>query len=417
MSYKEEVKEGLLGSLFAVEGVKNSITILNGPTGCKFYPSSVSEAEHSRRGAFNPYLFSDEFFFCQPRIPCTYMDGDDLVMGTDEKLNRLYEKAVAMHPDIIGMVNSPGGSLIGSHLDLKNDKGVVTVSSESPGFSVRYGQGYQDMTVRILEQVMPADAVKKDRTVNLLGLSIDDLNWQDTIDDLTSLLAMCNIKVIAASVNWSVDDIRRSACATANIVLSEEIGGKVAEWYADRFGTAVVDAGIPLGFDNLEKWIEKVCKAVGTDPSPALDAIKECRHRAAAEIRRLNIFSGRPAGCTFSVSAPGNITLAVLTSLHSYLGMMPVAVECTDGARRKEISAYLKDYAIEVSDDAFNTPADVYLGDGTVLSSLQFRGLIGGGVCICNPCLKGVMIAREPILGLEGTMRLLDSVMNALDKV
>lgn len=417
MSYDQDVPECLLGTLFATEGVRDSVTIFNSPTGCKYYPSSNSESSFSREGTFDPYIYMNEFFFSQPRIPCTYLDDDDLIMGYDDKLKRLFDIVRKTKPSIIGIVNSPGASLIGSDLDAVNDTNIPVIRSESPGYSESFQKGFQKTIISMLKDIVPHKKTTRRKTVNLIGISIRELGWKDSLEDLEKLLALCNIEVIASvGAGWSVDEMRDSVNAEANVMLYGHLGNDVAKWYENDFGIPTVfsDSGLPLGFDQLECWIVAVCHQLDCDPSPALDFIEDNRRSAALEIRRMNLHSGLPGGCTFSISSCSTLAYSVIVTLHSYLGMIPVAVETTDTYSDDRIDAYLSENGLTVTNDAFNTPSDVFLGNGNTLASLKFRGLVDDGVDIETPDSKFVRITKEPTIGLGGTMRLLDRTLNAL---
>ena len=287
MPYDLDVPECLLGSLLAVEGVRNSVTILNGPTGCKYYPSSMSEDACSRDVAYNPYTYSNEFFIGQSRIPCTHIDGNDLVMGTGGKVRRIAEIVESLKPDVIGMVNSPGAALIGSRLDIGSNCSIPVVTSESPGYSDTFGKGFQDVIVKLLEIFAKGERHVRPMTVNLIGLSMYQLGWKDSIAELRSLLGSCGIDVIAvAGVGWSVEDIAESVNASVNVMLFRNIGDRIAEWYDDNRSIPCVESpcGVPLGFDQTELWIKTVCDALKCDSTPALKRIGEARVRTADNI-------------------------------------------------------------------------------------------------------------------------------------
>ncbi len=200
-------------------------------------------------------------------------------------------------------------------------------------------------------------------------------------------------------------------------MLFENLGNRIAEWYEKNCYIPTIRSpeGLPLGFDQTEAWIVSVCDFLRCDPSPALKVINDDRHRTAAEIDRFNRHSGLPAGCTFSVNANSPLAYAVIVMLHSYLGMVPVAVSTTDDTCSELISSYLSENGIEVTDDTFNTPADVFLGNGNIAASLRFRDLIGMSVDIETPGSRDVLICRRPMLGSEGTMYIMDEILNSID--
>ncbi|MCK9323338.1 MAG: hypothetical protein M0P07_05235, partial [Candidatus Methanomethylophilaceae archaeon] len=86
----------------------------------------------------------------------------------------------------------------------------------------------------------------------------------------------------------------------------------------------------------------------------------------------------------------------------------------SDGLWNSRIQKFVSSKGLTVSDDVFNTPTDVTIGSGNMVSAMMMRKMTLGGVDVTRPCRKMVKIEKEPIIGLSGTMRLLDQVLNIL---
>ena len=93
MSYELERPDALLGTMIALEGIRDAMTIIHGPTGCKMYPADLTERLFiDRTGEIetrNPFLRTEKYFFYQPRLPCTLLDGNRLILGSSERLKDL----------------------------------------------------------------------------------------------------------------------------------------------------------------------------------------------------------------------------------------------------------------------------------------------------------------------------------------
>ena len=67
MSYELERPEALLGHMIALEGVRDAMTIIHGPTGCKLYPADLTERLFVRRKSEietrNIFLNDMKYFF------------------------------------------------------------------------------------------------------------------------------------------------------------------------------------------------------------------------------------------------------------------------------------------------------------------------------------------------------------------
>ena len=81
--------DSLSGLLFSLEGIRDGVVLLNGPSGCKFYHSSVSDGQMIRSLDFDPLSYPEIWYFGQPHVPCTSIDNGDYVYGSEEKLREI----------------------------------------------------------------------------------------------------------------------------------------------------------------------------------------------------------------------------------------------------------------------------------------------------------------------------------------
>jgi len=423
MPSEYDIPDGIFGAALAFEGIIDAVTIMNGPTGCKSYPGWFSEHSYPCRDKESytdiPFKYYRRFFFTQPRVPCTYMDGDDYIMGTRGKLDEVFADAISLKPGLIGIINSPGASLIGETLSLKAEEGtVVRIGSPSP--SVTMGAGFQDAMIKVLEALSPKRCENR-KGVNLVGMTIWELNWEDSIGDLRELLGLCGIPVNAViGAGCTVSELRDSGSSELNVIIHSDYGVEIAKWYERELGIPYAESeyGAPIGFDAVEDWILKICKGLNADPTNAMKRIEEKRRRAANVLLALYTVHKPTLGHTFSVVANGSLAYPVMTFLYNYLGLLPVAVNTgTDRTFDRKISKFLEANDLEVSEDVFDVQADVMIGDGGSVASAEYRGIVIGGYDISRPGRTIVPIKESPVLGLGGTMNLLDAVMNTIRRM
>lgn len=417
MSFEEDVPESMQGCIMAFEGIDGAQMIINGPTGCKYPPAANSEECFLRTKSYDPYKYMRKYYFSQPRAPCTYMDSDDLILGTDDKLKDLGNLILEDRPDLLGIVNSPGAALIGSKLDVIKSENIPIIGMENPGYSETYEDGFQKTLISVLEKIC-GNRKERKSTVNIIGISIRELTWRDDVDELRRILSKCGIEVISfIGAGCTVRELKDSVNAEYNIMLHRNLGDRLCQWYSDVHSVPFIDAGLPLGFDATESWIKSICKIMGKDPSAVLKELRVARGRTANEIRHINTYTEIPAGYTFSIAASGPLTYHIMKVLYEYLGMIPVAVEAHDRSYDKEITGFLSEKDLEVSDDVFNTEADIFLGNAPLASNLLFRNVACKTVNIESPRMARAAIRRRPLLGIEGAKELIDDVMNAVDSI
>ncbi len=467
--------DALTGAILAVEGIRDAAVLLNGPTGCKFFHGAVAEGQLPRESSYDPLRFIDEFYFGQPRVPSTYLDGDDYVFGAAEKLRRILPVVAGKGHRLIAVVNTPGAALIGDDLERfvrAADLDVPCVSIESTGYSGTMEDGFQEAVVRVLEVLLgrsehagpsegAEDAEPSDHagtsaqagsperagpvehadptqhagtsesvepsqpSVALVGVSLFQRFWEGDVAELRRLLGLCGVRTAAVVCAGStVADLRRLGRAHVGAVVHEDLADQLVPWLSEHAGLRIVRTGdrppaglpgTPIGFDGTEGWIRAVCASVGADPAPAVAAVDEARRRAAMHIKRFNSLTGLPKGATFSVQAPASVARPLTTWLHDYLGMIPV----DDGREESAVPAGL--IAAVGTEGTASGPvadvpaADVVLADGATIARLRAAGSTAAGVEIALPSGGRIDVVPRCLLGAQGALFLLESVLNALD--
>ena len=301
---KNITPDSLSGLIFGFEGVRHTLTILNGPTGCKFYNSITVENQSTRKDDFDPLKFPEVWFFGQGRVPCTYLDKRDYVYGSEDKLGDAIKETLSRtKPELLVIVNSPGAALIGDDLEriaknALNDSTIPFITCQSPGYSKDVIDGYREACRMIMEkfcgngegedcsldEVMEENSVIDEAhkesgagkrpteesgagegltemsgageeaaeksgigkagnrpVVNLLGLSIYQKYHAGDIAEMTRLLSLSGISVNTSLLCEStVEEIRRVPDADLNVVIDKDWGMETAELLKEKYGTPFV---------------------------------------------------------------------------------------------------------------------------------------------------------------------------------
>ncbi|MDR0708433.1 MAG: oxidoreductase, partial [Spirochaetaceae bacterium] len=393
--YSENITpDSFSGALFAVEGIKDACTILNGPTGCKFYHSAIADAQFLRTPTFNPLEYTEGFYFGQSRIPSTYLDGEDYVFGGGEKIAKILRAAVRKNPGLIAVITSPGAALIGDDLDrfLAEEVGdIPSFALENTGFSGSFGSGYQKAIIRALDAVRrrggspdakpppKGDTVtgggtargggETGRTVNILGICIYQKHYAQNLAVLRRLLELSGIELIAAPGAGddaaSLSEISRAAL---NVALYPEYSLEIAEKLKNEYRTPyfIPEEGPPIGFDAAEAFIRGICRELGGEMQKALEEIERARARAYLYLSRFSSLLGLPRGTLFSVKAEASIAYAITKWLCTYLGMVPASVSVLPGGdaffvRRLETFLAEIRYPQALKAPIIETPAHILL--------------------------------------------------------
>ncbi|AKB51278.1 hypothetical protein MSBRW_2025 [Methanosarcina barkeri str. Wiesmoor] len=423
--------DAFTGSILAVEGIRDAAVILNGPTGCKLYHSFLSDRQFPRESSHDPLAFQDEFYFGQPRVPCTCLDGEDFIQGSLEKFERALAAVAAKEKGLLVVINSPGASLVGDDLEnviknagLQNRCFVV----EKTGFSLPAAQGFENTTLTLLEHLKlrslfrPHNRSEFPKKVNLIGLSLLHKHWEGSVAEMKRLLSFLGLEVGAILLaGTSLDEIRESNNAACNIVLFPEYGRRVAEWYRKHFGIPAVFSplGAPLGFDANESLLREVAAILNIDPAPALAEVREARQTSYRQISRFHSFSGLPKGASFSIQAESSLVFPLTHWLYSYLGMAPYAVKLLPGSD-PEMARSLKSFLTEKGfceawdRDLSLESVDIAFADSFTLQLLKAKGCCKAGIEISLPDRGYIHFIPKTYLGVSGALFLLEEIINGL---
>ncbi|MDR2343760.1 MAG: nitrogenase component 1 [Spirochaetaceae bacterium] len=413
------------GAIFAVEGIRDACTVLNGPTGCKFYHSAISESQFQRDIGRDPLIFRSEFHFGMPRVPATYLDGNDYVFSGREKLERLLRMAAGEGHGLIAVINSPGAALIGDDLSgflERTVQGTPCFALETAGFSGNFGAGFQRALASAMDVLKGPVAARRAGTVNLLGLGIYRRYYEGDRHALKRLLALCGVDVLAfPGAGDDAASFARLGQAALNVAVYPEYGAYLADKLRAEYGAPalVLEEGPPVGFDACEGFLRQVCAALDADPAPALEQIERARARAYRFLARFTGISGFPKGALFSVKAEASTAYALTKWLSSYLGMIPQAISLNDEGESPFVPR-LKSYLDSINrcgaltSSVISSPCHLLFADANTIAALRLEGQRFCGIEIAMPSLSYIDVTEKSLLGEQGALFLLEQVLNGL---
>jgi len=430
-AYTENIlPDALTGAIFAIEGIKDAITILNGPTGCKFYHAAISDTQYIRNTSYDPLSFPEDYYFGQPRVPCTWLDDQDYIYGSEKKLTELIQTAVNQKPAFIAVINSPGAALIGDDITAILDKTapeIPHIAIENTGYSKTFMEGYNQALQKGLKVLCKQKTETQSQTINLIGFHIYQKYYDQNILEIKRLLSLCGIKVISTiAAGDNCETLSQAGEASLNVVVFEEYGLALAKQLKTQLDMPfiVLEAGPPIGFEATEKMICQICTALKKEPQKALDCINQGRARAYLFLARYASLIGGPKGNFFSIKADASTAFALSQFLEMYLGMIPAAIEITEGSSNhfaEQLKAGLKQKGCAfVLDQKVNaTKTQIVFADGSTIAQLKLQEkndatLKTCGIEIALPSLGYLDIVPKTLFGDKGTLFILENIMNGL---
>ncbi len=429
------------GMIFAFEGIKKVLVLLNGPSGCKFYHSALSDSQYLRQFEFDPLNYPELWFFGQSRVPCTYLDKRDYVYGSRDKiLEALNFFKHNIDCELIAIINSPGAALIGDDLkqivsEITFDIPVITI--ETSGYSKRIWHGYSDACLSIIKElVLYKNVNTKTKTfkrslnekkrVNILGLSIFHKYYKGDLEELKRLINLCDIELnCALCCECSLDEITNINNADLNIVIDKEYGLDSAKLLKERYEIPyIVVSGLPIGFKYVEDLFNDICKCLDCDNSLLLLESEKARGLSYINLSRVNSLTGLPKGTKFAVHGTISQCLAYSRYFIYYFGMVADSISILSKSKEAKeldedyISLYnlLRKYDMDdaLTKDILDTKASLVFADGNIVSKLKFRKHSFSGIEISLPTLGYIDIIPKTHFGIKGSLFLCEQIINAL---
>lgn len=422
------------GIIFALEGIDNTCVLLNGPTGCKYYHSAISDQQRSRQWAFDPLNFPATWYFGQPRVPCTYLDSHDYVYGSHRKIEEALTFLRA-HADmeLVAVVNSPGAALIGDDLAgivARCAGDVPAIVIQTPGFSSDICAGFEYALQAAFDQLVDSTETGAPRAdgdggtggpvVNILGLTLHHRNHEGDAAEIRRLLELAGVRVnCLVGQTCSLDSLRRVPHASLNVVVHPEFGLETARYLERRFATPFIAAAPPIGFSATERFVHDVVSAAGGDASAFDEEAERARARAYVYISRLNSLTGLPKGVRYSVEATASELLSYASFLTEYLGMAPCVLSDIAPKRtcmRADLERYLDSigFGDALGADLQRSHGEMVFASGETIARLKTGDEPFTGVEIALPTIGYVDVIPKTHWGLRGALQIIEHVINGL---
>ena len=242
------------GVLWALAGIKNALILEHGATGTTFYNAigfSVMNKQ-SPKGI----LFT------------TGLDEDDVIMGREDKIVKaVKELDDRLKPELISLAATSVTSVIGLDLEglameLQPEINARLLTFSGGGFLGDYTVGIREVFNTLAREIAEPAAVKGDRSVNIIGPSIDSFNYPSDLAELTRMLGLLDVRVNTIfTQNASVEQIKRLPAASLNIV-TRDLGLEAAQILEDRFGLPYLYRQ-PIGLRASARFMEEIAEMFG----------------------------------------------------------------------------------------------------------------------------------------------------------
>ena len=422
---KNITPDSFSGAVFAMEGIDRTTVLINGPTGCKFYHSAISDSQNVRYYKFDPLNYPDNFYLGQNRVPCTYLNKNDYVYGSGEKLKKALSFIRSNTDfDLLAVINSPGAALIGDDLEgiisreIEDKKYVVI---ETPGFSKNICDGYETTAIETIKRLaFPKKKIKTSK-VNILGISIFHKYYRGDVGELKRILALCGIEVNCfLCANCSINSIKNLSEAELNIVIHPEYGCQTAQFLKEIYATPYyVCNGPPIGFGATEKFIMDICDLLKKDYRPFMDESEKSRAEAYMHLSRANFMTGLPKGINFAVEGNWSEVYSYTSFLVKYFGMIAESANVVNREQdifRERTERLFSEFKMSnaLKKDIMETTSELVFANGNTIARLKLQGGRFSGIETSLPSMGYIDVIPKTHLGLKGSLLITEQVLNGV---
>lgn len=409
--------DGLLGAVIASESLGMTDTMINGAGGCR---SRAQIMLHDLIPAYAPEntgCCRSKYFSRQSRLPCTYMNNEDVVFGASAKISEGVESVSEVTGRRVVLLDTLGASLIctdGARIGTRTGR-PLTVEGDLSSMSMC--EGYDRTVAAILSETDIEGGCTDAPSVNLLGYGIQDPGWEQGSEDLRRLLSAMGVETVCVPgcmpERSRIGDIGK---ASLNVMARPEYCMRTAEMLETRFGTPKLrlSKGAPVGYSAIRSFVREIASALGTDPSPALEMIDS---EASAVHKVLMNYDRAPAGLRakgFSIEGESSTALPLASWMAESFGMVPRSIRLTDSEYLPEITGLLRSIDAEDALENAEDGADVVFCDGiralegrlsrTTVSYVETRLPRGRHLDLMGRC----------VVGLKGCRYILDEMLNGV---
>ncbi|MBR3275416.1 MAG: hypothetical protein IKG08_02220 [Eubacterium sp.] len=432
------------GAVYACDGIKDSIVLINGPLGCKFF-YGFSAGKCTPRasdlwsirgatgvsGAMSDTLLRSQYFTGSPHIPATNLRYEDFIFGTAEQLNRAVNDILSLHTwSFLAVIQAPGTSLLGEALEPElagtaGKAGVPFLYIEAPELSANMDIGYDRTVVSILEKFRKKgsrSAARKRPSVNVFGLHRYRRHLEGDADELRRLLSLCGADVhCMVCSDCSLDELACLDDADANILLEPECCAETGRYLKENSDLPLIDIGfIPVGPDLTEVFVRKICAALGTDPAEAAADIEQTRARIYYHTARWTAGRGFPQDICYTAEGEASLLYAFADYLTGYLGLKPGALQvnyrkCPENGLAK-LENLLKEsgYPEAVSKDITAVNNAILLGSANTIAHVLLCNDNVFGIETMCPSSGFIDVVPKTYIGCRGALMLLEQVINGI---
>ena len=342
--------DGFLGAVFAAEGTQGFRALINGPGGCRSRTQILVQEQFSEYFGDAPGCVRSPFMSRQTRVPCTFLNNQDIVFGSGDKISEGIASVVEATGDDVVLVETLGASVqVADRVSAaeKSGYGDRVVFADPDISSLSFCAGFDDTMAKIVEKINPENGDTNGRRVNILGYGAFDSDWYYGKEALRGMLSLMDIEVVSFVGLDSKDVLGESGSADFNIMIHPECARRTAEWYSENLGIPYVEPsmGAPIGYDSIRRFLKEVSDVTDLEDDKPAAILDEDEQRMFRVLRNFDKFSGGMRCSGMALEGMPSDILPVMEWMYSLFSMVPeyVRIRRTSDPRDSEgVESFLR---------------------------------------------------------------------------
>lgn len=412
--------DGFLGAVVASESLGMTDTMINGAGGCR---SRSQIMIHDLIPSYTPEnrgCCKSKYFSRQSRLPCTYLNNDDIVFGSAVKVSEGIESVSGVTGRRTLLIDTLGASLICTEYSgLTGVEGRDPVLMEGDLSGMTFAEGYDVAMALLLESMDIGGCEPREKSVNLLGYGIQDPGWETGAEELRHLMSLMGVEVVSIpGCLPSEDDVRSMGSASLNVMVRPELCRRTAAMLGDRFGTPFLrpSEGAPIGYPSTRSFVREVASALGADPEPALEYID----RDAERVHRVLMnYDRAPIGLHAKglvVDGDSSSVYPILKWMTSAFGTSPRRIDATDTEYSEEIGMLLDSMGYADALTGIDGEVEVVFCDGMTALEGRLANTVTSYIEIRIPRGRQMDLMGRCLVGTRGARYILDELFNGITR-
>jgi len=310
----------LEGVATIIAGIEGASIVIHSPQGCA---ATVALGYDNH-----------EIDFTQRKVACTRLFETDIILGAGQKLKDLIAEADAtFQSKVLFVVGTCSADIIGEDIDgicrtMQAKTNARLIPIMAGGFR---GNSYDGMDLGLKTLLpfikQPDEVTKIPRSVNLVApqASLNPTWWSDMHWVERMLNAMDATVQATLPRHTTMHQLRHASAASANLLLSHDVGAPFMAQMAERHETPqlLADLPLPIGLKNTARWL----RALGEHFDAQEVAEKMIAEGEAMVVdvlrRRALMIIPRYRNCRVAICADATIGIGLVRLLFEELEMIP----------------------------------------------------------------------------------------------